>query len=134
MFGFPSVRNRSSVYAATISPRISRLADGAVRVVAPAKINLSLWVGARGKDGYHPVESLVAWISLVDRLTVQRGGGKGCELICSDPGLACDANNLVVRAAQAPAGIELDVMSLAIGEEDWVARESSARCFICSPL
>jgi len=70
-----------------------------VRVVAPAKINLTLWVGARREDGYHPVESIVALISLVDRLTV-RAEGKGCELTCSEPGLACDQSNLVIRAAR----------------------------------
>ncbi len=79
--------------------RVSRLNGGAVRVVAPAKINLMLWVGPRREDGYHPVESIVALISLVDRLTVQPGA-KGCELTCSQAGLACDQSNLVIRAAQ----------------------------------
>ena len=83
-------------------PRLSRLSDGGVRAVAPAKINLTLWIGARREDGYHPVESIVALISLVDRLTV-RTGGKGCELTCSDTGLACDESNLVVRSARAMA-------------------------------
>ncbi len=80
-------------------PRLSRLEDGAVRVVAPAKINLTLWVGARREDGYHPVESIIALISLVDRLTVQTAT-KGCELTCSQADLACDQSNLVIRAAQ----------------------------------
>ena len=80
-------------------PRLSRLEDGAVRVVAPAKINLTLWVGARRKDGYHPVESIVALISLADRLTV-RTAPKGCELTCDQEGLACDKSNLVIQAAQ----------------------------------
>ena len=70
--------------------------------MAPAKINLTLWVGPRRADGYHPVESIVALISLVDRLTVE-AGGKGCELTCSEAGLACDESNLVVRAARALA-------------------------------
>ncbi len=83
-------------------PRLSRLEDGGVRVVAPAKINLTLWVGARREDGYHPVESIVALVSLVDRLTVQ-AGAKGCELTCSQAGLACDQTNLVIRAARAMA-------------------------------
>ena len=83
-------------------PRVSRLEDGGVRVVAPAKINLTLWVGARRDDGYHPVESMVAVISLVDRLTVYPGR-KGCELTCSQAGLACDQSNLVIRAARAMA-------------------------------
>ena len=80
-------------------PRLSRLEDGAVRVVAPAKINLTLWVGPRRADGYHPIESIVALISLVDRLTVQTAA-KGPELTCSREGLACDERNLVIQAAQ----------------------------------
>ena len=83
-------------------PRLSRLSDGGVRAVAPAKINLTLWVGPGRGDGYHPVESIVALISLADRLTVQ-AGSKGCELTCSDAGLACDESNLVIQAARAMA-------------------------------
>ena len=81
-------------------PRVSRVAGGGVRVVAPAKINLTLWVGGRREDGYHPVESIVGLISLVDRLSVYPGG-RGCELTCSEGGLACDESNLVIRAARA---------------------------------
>ena len=44
--------------------RVCRLADGGVRVVAPAKINLTLWVGPRREDGYHEIHSIVALISL----------------------------------------------------------------------
>lgn len=80
-------------------PRLSRLEDGAVRVVAPAKINLTLWVGPRRDDGYHPLESIIAQISLVDRLTV-KNAPKGLELTCSQAGLACDETNIVVQAAQ----------------------------------
>ena len=80
-------------------PRLSRLEDGAVRVVAPAKINLTLWVGPRLKDGYHPVESIIALISLVDRLTVLTAA-KGPVLTCSQEDLACGKNNLVIQAAQ----------------------------------
>ncbi len=83
-------------------PRVSRLADGGVLVVAPGKINLTLWVGPRREDGYHAVESIVGLISLVDRLTVYPGDN-GCELSCSQPGLACDESNLVVRSARALA-------------------------------
>lgn len=80
-------------------PRISRLSPGKVRVVAPAKVNLTLWVGPRGQDDYHPIESIVALISLVDRLTVELAG-PGCVLTCNNPDLPCDESNLVVRAAQ----------------------------------
>ena len=83
-------------------PRLSRLPDGGLRVVAPAKINLTLWVGPRRADGYHQIESIVATISLVDRLTIHPASS-GCELTCTNADLACDESNLVIRAAQALA-------------------------------
>ena len=83
-------------------PRITRLPDDGVRVVAPAKINLTLWVGPRRPDGFHPVESIVATVSLVDRLTIYPASG-GCELTCTNQDLPCDGDNLVIRAAKALA-------------------------------
>ena len=76
--------------------------DGGVRAVAPAKINLTLWVGPRQADGFHPVESIVATISLADRLTVYPAKA-GCELTCTNPDLPCGRENLVIRAAKAMA-------------------------------
>ena len=83
-------------------PRITRLPDGGVRVVAPAKINLTLRVEPRRSDGFHPIESIVATVSLVDRLTIYPASG-GCELTCTNPDLSCDRDNLVIRAARALA-------------------------------
>ena len=82
--------------------RLSRLGDGGVRVVAPAKINLTLWVGQRRDDGFHPIDSIVATVSLVDRLTIYPGSA-GCELTCTNPDLSCGQDNLVIRAAKALA-------------------------------
>ena len=83
-------------------PRISRLPRGGIRVVAPAKINLTLWVGPREADGLHQLESIVATVSLVDRLSVYPASGS-CELTCTNPDLPCDQDNLVIRAAKALA-------------------------------
>lgn len=72
--------------------------------LAPAKINLFLHVVGRRGDGYHLLESLVAFASIGDRLTVrQQPDGIGFQLsgrfadsIGGDP-----ADNLIVRAAKA---------------------------------
>ena len=40
---------------------------------APAKINLTLRVLGRRADGYHELESLVAFADLADTLTIQPG-------------------------------------------------------------
>lgn len=71
---------------------------------APAKINLALHVTGRRGDGYHLLDSVVAFASVGDRLTVGPGDG----LSVSGPfaaGVPRDDRNLV-RRALAAAGIE----------------------------
>ncbi len=78
-------------------------AQGAVRVLAPCKVNLALDVGARRADGYHDLDSIVATFLPADELTirVRRGQGGGITLTCDDPSLPTDERNLVHRAAGA---------------------------------
>ena len=47
---------------------------------APAKINLTLRVCGRRADGYHDIESLVAFADVADTLTLQVGSEAGLEL------------------------------------------------------
>ena len=69
---------------------------------APAKVNLTLRVLGRRADGYHDIESLVAFADFGDRLTLAPGGPLKLTL----GGLRAaqagdDADNLVLRAAHA---------------------------------
>lgn len=68
--------------------------------LAPAKINLALHVVGQREDGYHLLESIVAFADIGDRLTFA-ASAEDC-LIVSGPfgaGLASDPDsNLVVRA------------------------------------
>lgn len=72
-----------------------------VRVFAPAKINLTLEVGAPRADGYHPLQSAVAfagegdWVeaAAADSLTLEIAGPFAQALPVSD-------DNLVLRAAR----------------------------------
>jgi 4-diphosphocytidyl-2-C-methyl-D-erythritol kinase len=66
---------------------------------APAKINLSLHVGPRRGDGYHPLDSLVQTIDLCDTLTIAPTDGED-ELVVSDEDLAID-DNLALQAIRA---------------------------------
>jgi 4-diphosphocytidyl-2-C-methyl-D-erythritol kinase len=69
---------------------------------APAKINLTLRVLGRRADGYHELESLVAFADLADALTLQPGGDAALEI--SGPfAAACGplAGNLVLKACGA---------------------------------
>jgi 4-diphosphocytidyl-2-C-methyl-D-erythritol kinase len=95
----------------------------ALRLLAPAKINLHLRVGPAA-GGFHPVLTWMCTVSLFDMLTLSRAAeqgrehsSSGCrpdgavdrgpererrppiELVCDDPTLPCDASNLIVRAA-----------------------------------
>lgn len=68
-----------------------------VELSAHAKINWYLRVGARRVDGYHDITSVLQPVSLCDRLILERTGGEGLELVCSEPALAGE-DNLVCRA------------------------------------
>lgn len=65
---------------------------------APAKVNLTLIVGARRDDGYHNVSTVMQTVGLYDTLTLT-GGGSGLTMTCTDPDLPTDGSNLVLRAA-----------------------------------
>ncbi len=70
------------------------------RVRAHAKINLTLRVGARRADGFHPLQTVFQSLALHDTLEVIPRPGP-FALTCSDPGVPVDGRNLVTRAARA---------------------------------
>lgn len=69
---------------------------------APAKINLTLRVLGRRADGYHRLESLVAFADLADTLSLQPGGDTALD-ITGPFAAACGpvAGNLVLKACTA---------------------------------
>ncbi len=70
-----------------------------VVVHAPAKINLTLDVGAKQSDGYHPVRTIMQTVDLCDTVTV-RLTDTGCvRLTCSDETIPTDEKNTAVKAA-----------------------------------
>jgi 4-diphosphocytidyl-2-C-methyl-D-erythritol kinase len=84
---------------------------------APAKVNLTLRVLGRRDDGYHEIESLVAFADCGDRLTLAPGGELALAVSGPRSGQAgADADNLVLKAARALAaripGIKLGAFSL----------------------
>jgi 4-diphosphocytidyl-2-C-methyl-D-erythritol kinase len=71
---------------------------------APAKINLTLHVIGRRTNGYHDIESLVAFAGISDWLGYEPGPGLELEVIGPRALEAGDvADNLVLRAARALA-------------------------------
>ncbi len=78
---------------------------GWVEEFAPAKINLSLHVTGRREDGYHLLDSLVAFADIGDTVRVRRADTM--SLSVSGPlaaGVPDDASNLVCQAAELIGG------------------------------
>lgn len=71
-----------------------------VRVFAPAKINLTLHVTGRRDDGYHLLDSLVAFAPIGDWLRIEEGNT--LSLTVEGPeakGVPADMKNLALKAA-----------------------------------
>jgi 4-diphosphocytidyl-2-C-methyl-D-erythritol kinase len=80
---------------------------------APAKVNLTLAVLGRRRDGYHALDSLVAFARLGDRLSLQPGRALSLAVRGANAaGAGAADDNLVLRAARALA---TDVRDLALG-------------------
>lgn len=74
------------------------------RVFAPAKINLFLHVGGRRVDGYHELESLVAFADVGDDLEFKNADTSSLTVIGPfGEALKDDADNLILRAARGVA-------------------------------
>jgi 4-diphosphocytidyl-2-C-methyl-D-erythritol kinase len=72
-----------------------------MQLYAPAKVNLSFEIKGRREDGFHEIETLMAPISLADRLTIERGQTtEDVKFSCDDSTLPSGEENLVVRAAR----------------------------------
>src|SRR5271157_1977028 len=85
----------------------ARAAPGLMRWLrAPAKVNLTLRVIGRRADGYHELESLLAFAGLCDLLAFESGGDLAIEVFgprAVEAGPVDD--NLVLRAALAFAAL-----------------------------
>lgn len=88
---------------------------------APAKVNLTLHVlGRRATDGYHVLESLVAFAGTADRLTLRAGPALSLTVSGPTAGPAGpDGDNLVLRAAR---GLASRVPGLEVGAFHLVKR------------
>ena len=73
---------------------------------APAKVNLTLHVLGRRADGYHELDSLVAFAGVADTLTLRPGEPLGLEVSGPTAGASGPpTDNLVIRAATALASV-----------------------------
>lgn len=73
----------------------------AIKVLSPAKINLTLLVAGKRPDGFHELETIMAKTNFYDELIIEQGDKQGIELICTGNKWAPDGEeNLVFRAAK----------------------------------
>ncbi|NLL43550.1 MAG: 4-(cytidine 5'-diphospho)-2-C-methyl-D-erythritol kinase [Firmicutes bacterium] len=73
-----------------------------ITLQAYAKVNLTLDIQGRRKDGYHLLRSVMQSISLADTITLQKKGrGQGISLHSDHPSVPDDEHNICWRAAQA---------------------------------
>jgi len=80
--------------------RIQVSGRSGVTAAAPAKINLNLLVGPVRADGYHPLDSIVAKISLYDTLELQTRNDGRITLDCRGFEYGPPERNLAFRAAR----------------------------------
>jgi 4-diphosphocytidyl-2-C-methyl-D-erythritol kinase len=68
-------------------------------VEAPAKINLTLDVKGKRKDGYHELETVMHQINLLDRVTLEVRA-EGIELLTDSTAIPVGEENLAYKAAR----------------------------------
>ncbi|MEQ8504178.1 MAG: 4-(cytidine 5'-diphospho)-2-C-methyl-D-erythritol kinase [Rhodospirillales bacterium] len=79
------------------------MADPIVTVAAPAKLNLYLHVTGKRDDGYHLLDSLIAFADVGDEIKARAAPDGSLTLAVRGPfakDLADEADNLVLRAAR----------------------------------
>ena len=70
-----------------------------IKILAPAKINLSLDINGIRNDGYHELEMIMQTVALYDIIKLKKIP-QGIELSTSDENLPEDKDNLAYQAAQ----------------------------------
>jgi 4-diphosphocytidyl-2-C-methyl-D-erythritol kinase len=81
-------------------------------LLAPAKLNLCLYVGAAREDGLHEIRSLFEPLRLCDELRVSPAAGAGDEVVCegvAGPNLAATALQRLRAAGWDPPPLRVEI-------------------------
>lgn len=70
-----------------------------VKVLAPAKINLSLDVIGKRPDGYHELATIMQAVDLYDVLTIKQNDSGRVTISCNYGAVPCDDSNICAKAA-----------------------------------
>lgn len=71
-----------------------------IKVLAPAKINLSLDVVSKRADGYHDISTIMQAVDLYDAVTLTDNDSKSITISCNYEGVPCDEKNICFKAAE----------------------------------
>ena len=75
------------------------LTETKIKLLSFAKINLYLRVIGKRPDGYHEIETLFQQVDLNDKIILEKCN-KGIKIICKNPYVPDDENNLCYKAAK----------------------------------
>ena len=64
----------------------------------PAKVNFGLHILGKREDGFHELETLFQMVNWCDEIKIECLS-RGLELVCNQPDIPSDKDNLVIRAA-----------------------------------
>lgn len=99
-----------------------------LKVLAPAKINLSLDIVGKRPDGYHDVAMVMQAVSLYDTITVTdevEDGLNDITVTCNVEGIPTDDRNIVCKAAKAYFKYcEIEPKKIAIDIEKQIPHEA----------
>lgn len=70
-----------------------------IKVLAPAKINLTLDVVGRRPDGYHDIATIMQAVDLYDTITLSDNDSGEVTISCDYPDVPCDKTNICAKAA-----------------------------------
>lgn len=91
-----------------VRPQMRADTRSVAHTLAPAKVNLALFIGAERADGFHEVATLFQAISLADEVRVERDSAAGApdrgsriRLVVAGADLGPEEDNLAWRAAAA---------------------------------
>ena len=85
-----------------------------VTELAPAKLNLTLDVGARRPDGYHEITSVMQSAALYDVVSLKAGEAGDISIECPGTDLPTGPDNLAWKAAD----VFFQETNIPIGEEN----------------
>ena len=91
--------NNNDILYPQTKPRIQQLNPTGLLVNAPGKINLNLYAGALREDGYHPLDSIVAKISLYDTIELQLRDDDKIAFECKGFDCGDNSQNIAYMAA-----------------------------------